>query len=264
MSRTTVLAATASALLVASVSNASLLASADFASYADGALVGQNGWAQYNTQSTNPLTVSAGRVTWAGNGNTASNHQDAFLAFTSQITQPTTGTTILNFDILLSVSSAGGAGSYFAALNQNTTSGTSGNFQNVRMVTQASGAGYVFGTRLNGQGGYPFGYGTTVLNFGQTYALRAEINLVAGNANDFINLYVGSDFNNLSLYGTAGYGTGTVADISVGAMLLSQFSSSSAFESGVSVSSMSVTLVPTPGALAILGVAGLVARRRRR
>ena len=264
MSHTPVLAATASALLVASVSNASLLASADFASYADGALVGQNGWAQYNTQSTNPLTVSGGRVTWAGNGNTASNHQDAFLAFTSQITQPTTGTTILNFDILLSVSSAGVAGSYFAALNQNTTSGTSGNFQNVRMVTQASGAGYVFGTRLNGQGGYPFGYGTTVLNFGQTYALRAEINLVAGNANDFINLYVGSDFDNLSLYGTAGYGAGSVSDISVGAMLLSQFSSSSAFESGVSVSSMSVTLVPTPGAIALLGVAGLVARRRGR
>lgn len=102
-----------------------------------------------------------------------------------------------------------------------------------------------------------------MLNFGQTYALCAEINLVAGNANDFINLYVGSDFNNLSLYETADYGAGTGTDISVGAMLLSKFLSSSAFESGASVSSMSVTLVPTPGALALLVVAGLVARRRR-
>jgi MYXO-CTERM domain-containing protein len=264
MSRIAPIAAASAALIIASASSASLLASADFSTYADGALVGQNGWAQFGSSSTSPLTVGAGRVTWAGNGNTSSNHQDAFLAFASQITQPTVGTTILNFDILLSVSSAGAAGSYFAALNQNTTSGTSGNFQNVRMVAQASGAGYVFGTRLNGQSGYPFGYGTQVLNFGETYALRAEINLVAGNANDFINLYVGSDFSNLSLYGTAGYGAGTVSDISVGAMLLSQFSSGTAFESGVSVASMSVTLVPTPGALALLGVAGLVARRRRR
>ena len=264
MSRNTVLAATASALVVASVSSASLLASANFASYADGALVGQNGWVQYNTQSTNPISVSGGRVTWAGNGNTASNHQDASLAFTSQVTQPVTGTTTLNYDILLSMASAGTSPSYFAALNQNTTTGTSGNFQNVRMVAQSSGAGFVFGTRLNGQSGYPFGYGNAVLNFGQTYALRAEINLVAGNANDFITLYVGSDFDNLSLYGNAGYGTGTVADISVGAMQLSQFSSATAFESGVSISSLSVSLVPTPGALALLGVAGLVATHRRR
>jgi hypothetical protein len=264
MSRNTVLAATASTLVVASASSASLLASANFASYADGALAGQNGWVQYNTQSTNPMSVSGGRVTWAGNGNTASNHQDAMLAFASQVTQPVSGTTILNYDILLSVASAGTSPSYFAALNQNTTTGTSGNFQNVRMVARSSGSGFVFGTRLNGQGGYPFGYGSTELNFGQTYALRAEINLVAGNANDFINLYVGSDFDNLSLYGTAGYGTGSVSDISVGAMMLSQFSSATAFESGVSISSLSVSLVPTPGALALLGVAGLVATHRRR
>jgi MYXO-CTERM domain-containing protein len=192
------------------------------------------------------------------------NNQDAMLAFTQQVTQPTSGSTILNFDMLLSVASAGANPSYFAALNQNTGTVTSGNFQNVRMVAQSSGGGFVFGTRLNGQSGYPFGYGTTVLNFNQIYALRAEINLVAGNANDFINLYVGNDFNSLSLYGTAGYGTGTVADISVGAMLLSQFGSGSSFESGVSVSSMSVSVVPAPGAAALVGLAGLVSARRRK
>jgi MYXO-CTERM domain-containing protein len=132
------------------------------------------------------------------------------------------------------------------------------------MVAQASGSGFVFGTRVNGQTGYPLVYGTSVLNFNQTYALRAEVNLVAGNANDFINLYVGSSFNDLSLYGTAGYTTGTVADISVGAMLLSQFASGTAFESGVGIQSMSVSIVPAPGAVALLGVAGLAAGRRRR
>jgi hypothetical protein len=146
---------------------------------------------------------------------------------------------------------------------QVTDAGTGSNFQNVRMVAAASGSGFVFGTRVNGQSGYPFGYGTTVLNFGQTYALRAEINLVAGNANDFIKLYVGNNFNSLSHYADAGYGAGLVTDISVGAMLLSQFASNSAFEAGVSVSSMRVTQIPAPGALALIGLAGLVARRRR-
>jgi hypothetical protein len=47
-------------------------------------------------------------------------------------------------------------------------------------------------------------------------------------------------------------------------MVLSQFASSSAFESGVSMQSMSVYVVPAPGALALLGAAGLVSRRRRR
>ncbi|MFZ4721634.1 MAG: hypothetical protein ACOYMI_00620 [Phycisphaerales bacterium] len=255
-----------SAIVAASVSGSALatvLASADFSTYADGNLVGQSGWVQYNTQSTNPLQVSGGKVSWTGGGTTSSNHEDAMLAFTQQITQPTEGTTVLNFDMVLSVSSAGASPSYFAALNQNTGTGTSGNFQNVRMVAKSQGAGFVFGSRLNGQSGYPFGYGTQELVFGQTYALRAQVNLVAGNANDFINLYVGSDFNSLSLYGTAGYSTGTVTDISVGAMLLSQFSGSSAFGSSVSVSSMSVSVVPAPGALALLGLAGLISRRRR-
>ena len=258
------LAVALSAIALGASAHAQTLASANFSSYANGNLVGQNGWLQYNTQTTAPIQVVNGAVTWTGNGTTAANNQDAMLAFSQQVTQPAEGTTILNFDMLLSISSAGASPSYFAALNTLTTTTTSGNFQNVRMVAQASGSGFVFGTRVNGQTGYPFVYGTSVLNFNQTYALRAEVNLVAGNANDFINLYVGSSFNDLSLYGTAGYTTGTVTDISVGAMLLSQFASSTAFESGVSVQSMSVSIVPAPGAVALLGVAGLAAGRRRR
>lgn len=260
------LAVALSVLAVGASAHAQTLASANFASYANGDLVGQNGWLQYNTSATAPIQVVNGAVTWTGNGTPASqvNNQDAMLAFSQQVTQPSEGTTILNFDMLLSISSAGASPSYFAALNTLTTTVTSGNFQNVRMVAQASGDGFVFGTRVNGQGGYPFGYGTTVLNFNQVYALRAEIHLVAGNANDFINLYVGSSFDSLSLYGNAGYSSGSVSDISVGAMLLSQFSSGTAFESGVSIQSMSVSIVPAPGAIALLGVAGLAAGRRRR
>jgi len=258
------LAVALSVIAFGASAHAQTLASANFASYANGNLVGQNGWLQYNTSATAPIQVVNGAVTWTGNGNTAANNQDAMLSFGQVIAQPSSGTTVLNFDILLSVSSAGASPSYFAALNGLDSTVTSGNFQNVRMVAQASGSGFVFGTRVNGQGGYPFAYGSGVLNFNQVYALRAEVNMVAGNANDFINLYVGDTFANMSLYGTAGYTTGTVTDITVGAMLLSQFASSTAFESGVSVQSMSVSIVPAPGAIALLGVAGLAAGRRRR
>ncbi|MBI1302757.1 MAG: hypothetical protein GC172_03085 [Phycisphaera sp.] len=255
------LSAAAMALSLASASNATILASANFADYANGPLVGQNGWQQYNTQSLRPIEVLNGSVNWAGGS--LDNAQDAMLAFSQQVVQPTEGTTILNFDILLSVSSAGTSPSYFAALNTLTTTATSGNFQNARLVARSSGSGFTFGARVNGQGGYPFAYGTEELSFGTVYALRAEIHMVAGNANDFINLYVGSDFSSLTLHATAAYGSGTVSDPLFGAMLLSQFGSASAFESGVSIQSMSVSLVPAPGALALLAAAGLVGRRRR-
>lgn len=245
------------------------LASADFATFTDGALVGQNGWLQYNTPTTAPLTVTSGRVAWAG-GATA-NNEDASLPFPSTVTQPVSGTTVLNFDMTLSVTAPSSSTpapnpSYFAALNTNNTSATSGNFQNARIVAQAQGSGYVFGARVNGQSGYPFAYGTQELTIGQDYALRAEINMVAGNANDSINLYVGPDFDTLSLYATAGYASGSVNDPTFGAMLLSQFGSASVFEAGVSVKSMSVTqVVPEPSTLGILAAGfGLLAAARRR
>jgi hypothetical protein len=247
-----------SALLLSASAHATVLASADFSTYTDGNLAGQNGWVQYNTQSTAPIQVDGGEVRWNGNGNTVVNNQDVMLSFGQIIAQPASGTTVLHFDLLLSILTAGtGAPAYFAALNSFDTTVTTNNFQNVRMVAQASGAGFVFGTRVNGQGGYPFAYGTDVLTFGTTYALRAEVNLVAGNANDFVRLFVGNDFNSLPAtpYATATYGSGTVTDITVGAMLLSQFANTTTFESGVVVNSMSVTLVPEPSSLALAGLA---------
>ena len=245
---------------------AATLASANFASYSDGALVGQNGWQQWRTETTSPLTVSAGRVAWLGGATT--NNQDAFLPFPSDVVQPASGTTVLNFDMTLSVDAPSASNpSYFAALNTNNTSSTSGNFQNARIVAQTQGAGYVFGTRVNGQSGYPWSFGTQELTIGQDYALRAEINMVAGNANDFINLYVGPDFDNLSLYTTAGYGSGSVNDPSFGSIVLSQFGTASVIEPGVSVGSISVTqVVPEPSTIAMAGVglAAAAAGLRRR
>ena len=260
--------AVAAALLTAFLPlslKAQALASADFSSpaYTDGALVGQNGWAQYNTQSTLPLTVTNGRVGWPGGATV--NNQDAFLPFPAQVTQPATGSTVLNFDLFLNVSAPSASNpSYFASLNTLTTSTTSGNFANARLVALAQDAGFVFGARVNGQSGYPFVYGTNVLTIGQDYALRAEINMVAGNANDFINLYVGPDFNNLSLYATAGYTTGTVSDPLFGAILLSQFGSVSVPEAGVSIQSVSVVPEPSTYALVLMTGAGALWFAKRR
>jgi hypothetical protein len=181
------------------------------------------------------------------------------------------GTTVLNWDTVINVTAPSASNpSYFLALNTNNTSSTSGNFQNARLVAQTSETGYVFGARVNGQSGYPFAYGTDVLNINEDYALRAEINMVAGNANDFINLYVGPDFDNLSLYATAGYsGSGTVSDPSYGSILISQFGTASTIEAGVSILSTSISVVPEPATTGLAGIGiatavlGLYRRRRR-
>jgi len=144
-----------------------------------------------------------------------------------------------------------------AALNTLTGTTTSSNFANARITAQATTGGFLFGARVNGQSGYPFAFGTDVLDIGTDYALRAEINMVAGNANDFIRLFVGPDFDSLSLYATAGYsGSGIVSDPLFGAMLISQFGSATVFEPGVSIASMSVSVVPEHSALALACLGG--------
>jgi hypothetical protein len=255
---------------IAAPATAQTLASATFSTYSNGDLVGQNGWQQYNTQTSSPLQVTGGTLSWVGPGLTPTNNQDAMLAFSQQITQPLTGTNVINYDLLLSIGSAGpnATPSYFAALNEFTGTTTSGNFQNVRLAVQSSGTGFVFGSRVNGQSGYPFSFGTTVLAFNQPYALRAQFNQVSGTSNDFIQLFVGPDFNSLTLYGTSGWnGVGTVTDPSAGAMLVSQFASATAFGSSISIQSMSATLVPEPSTLVLAGLglvaAGWAVRRRR-
>lgn len=260
--------ASAFVIFSASVVSAADLAFADFATYSDGALVGQNDWQQYATQTARPLTVATGSVSWLGGS--VDNGQDAMLAFAEQVVQPTEGSTILWFDVQLRVTANAGTNpSYFAALNTLTTTSTSGNFQNARLVARSAESGFQFGTRVNGQSGYPFAYGDAVLSYGTTYAVRQEIHMVTGNANDFINLYVGPDFDNLSLYATAAYsGTGTVADPLFGAMLLSQFGSASTQEAGVSFDVMRVAVVPEPSTYALacvsVGLLGALARGRSR
>ncbi len=243
---------------------AEVIASSNFATLADGPLVGQGGWLQFGTSATNPLTVAGGSVSWTG-GATVDN-QDAILFFPSQITQPASSPFTVTFDMTLSVSSApASAPSFFAALSTSPSTTTAGNFSNARLAVQSLNSGFVFGARVNGQGGYPFAFGTSELNFNQSYALRAEIVMNPGNANDTINLFVGNDFSSLALHSTAVYTAGTVTDPLFGGIIISQFGSGTVNQAGVSISSVSVSAIPEPGSMAMLAVAGVggcLARRR--
>jgi autotransporter-associated beta strand protein len=221
------------------------LGSAAFSTYPDGALVGTSGWQQYLSPSTNPLQVNAGAVSWSG-GAASADHQDAMLPFEQLVMPPLSGTSVITYDLLMNVASANaGTPSYFAALNALTDNAATNNFQNARLAVTASGTGFLFGARVNGQAGYPYRFGTTVLSLNQDYALRAEIHQVAGNANDLIKLYVGPNFSTLSLYATAGYSSGAVTDPTYGAMLLSQFSGVNAVGSTLSVKSLAASYSPT-------------------
>jgi len=212
---------------------------ANFSTFTNGALVGQNSWVQYNTAATAPIAITNGKVSWVGGS--IVDDQDAILPFSSVIVQPTAGITTINFDILLSISATGAAPSYFLALNNLNTTVTTNNFANARIAAKTQDDGFVFGGRVTGQTGYPFAYGSTKLTFNTQYAVRGVLKMVNGNANDTLKLYVGSDFSNLSLYSTCAYTTGTVADPTFGAVVLSQYGSATVNESGASISSIKVT-----------------------
>ncbi len=242
--------------------SADIITSADFSTYADGPLVGQKGWVQFLNPSSNPLTVLGGSVAWAGGGNI--DNQDAMLAFATQIGQPTSGTQVYNFDLRLQISQVqvGPDPAVIASLQQSADPNSSNPV--VQLWVRSEGVGFVFGTRIDNSS--PFAFGSQALNFNETYALRAGVNLVAGKSNDFIELSVGNNFNNLNLQATT-IPTGSATDPLLAAMRLAQRGTATVAEPGVRIFSMSVSSVPEPSSMALLSVVGSIAwvvvRRRR-
>ena len=228
-----------SLVLPANIFAQTTVVEADFSNYTNGSLVGQNNWIQYGTSAIRPLTIENNSVTIPGQS--TSDAQDALLPFQSVIQQPAVGTIVLNYDVVLTVTAAGASPAYFLALSSLNTNSTSGNYFNARVAAMTMGDGFVFGTRVNSQSGYPYTYGINKLTFGTKYALRLRIEITAGNANDVIKLYTGSDFNNMTLQATSAYSTGTVTDPVFGGILISQYGSASTYESGVSIESIKVT-----------------------
>jgi PKD repeat protein len=106
-----------------------------------------------------------------------------------------------------------------------------------------AGSTYRLATRVNGQSGYPFVTGSA-LNYGTNYMVILEADMITGNANDVSKLYVNPTSSDITIqtpYATATYSSGTVADPgSLGAIDLSQFTSSSIAQSGVQIRKLAV------------------------
>jgi hypothetical protein len=114
-------------------------------------------------------------------------------------------------------------------------------------------------------------YGTSVLNFNQSYNVVLAIDFVAGAANDMASIFVDPTSANrglLTAYASSNaWGANTEAT-AIAAVNLRQGTSSSApsvkVASLLAGDSLTAVGVPAPGAVALLGVAGFIGSRRRR
>lgn len=228
-------------LAIPALVSAQTLASANFSTYTLNAeLVGQNGWAQVGANGLNPVFVSPSGVV-ALPGGPAVDGQDVFLPFSETVLPPEEGVTTLRFDAVINVTFAGANPSYFFALQ-------GGAFANARIAAKEAPGGYVLGVRVTGQSGYPFVYGSTVFAYGTPIHMRAIVHLVAGAANDEIELLASENPLQLIPQAVSKFLTGsTPTDPSdYNAVIISQFGSGTVQQSGVAISSLSVTkVVPT-------------------
>jgi hypothetical protein len=257
------------------LAQAALLLNQNFSSYANGNLVGQNGWTQLPSSATLPIQVSAGKVVIPG-GQAAADNQDAWIdSSPNLVAAPGAGTTSIYYGLDMSVQSAptlgsGGitAPSYFAAL-YNAAGG--GGFANERLTAQDNSANvpntYLLGARITGQAGDPFSYGTLPLTYNTPYTVVVEADMVAPTANnDTLEIYV-----NGALYLNHSIGTGS-DPTGIGSFVFSQFSSATVGNVGVTIGAVRIADnlaeaagVPEPSTILLSGLAllGLIPAVRR-
>lgn len=243
----------------------------NFNAFSSGNLVGQASWNQIGASVTSPLQVSGGEVVIPF-GQTVDN-QDAAKSFGVTIAPPGVGTLSFFYGFQMTMAAAPASNpSYFAALGDGVT------FYNLRLTARADGlGGFQLGARVNGQSGYPFAYGGS-LAYNTPYNVIVEGDMVAGNANDVVKIFVNPTSGNLGLeipYATGTWnGIGTVTDPAGFAnLVISQFGSATVFNAGLSIRtavagdsfSEVVSAVPEPsiGALVGLGWLTLLGLRRR-
>jgi MYXO-CTERM domain-containing protein len=250
------LAAGTCAMIAADAANAAVYCSTNFSSgYNNGNLVGQNSWTQISIDSNNPVQVSSGSAILRTSG------QDVVRAFADTVAM--TASTTLYLRATLQVTAAQ-SGDYFLGFDNSTTGG---NYFG-RVFAKTSGSGFVLG--VSGQSNTST-YGTSVLNFNETYTVVYAWDFVSGLANDTLTMYVNPNSatrEDLTSYVNANW-AGNEPTVALASIAMRQGSVSSA--PSVSVGSLAagssladVGVVPAPGALALLGVAGLVGSRRRR
>jgi hypothetical protein len=242
--------AAGSVLAASSMAHAAILYSTDFNSptYSDGALLGQDGWLITGTSVVNPLNVA--NTATNGSVSLTTTGQDANRPFTPSVTSDSV---FLSADI--TISAAGSSGDYFLHLSDGSTS----NFY-ARIYAKAATGGFVMAM---GTSSGAATYGTDVLLFDTTYHILARYDFVAGAGNDTGALFV----NPVDPFGVgdtayvAATNAGTDAT-TISAVNLRQGTASSA--PTVVVDNITVSIVPAPSSMALMGLGGLLVARRRR
>lgn len=238
------IAAVAALAGIASVANAALVYTTDFnaPTYSAGALVGQDGWLQTGTVVTNPLQVAGGAVAMTTG-------QDANRPFAG------VNTDSIFLSATFTLTTASSAGDYFIHLGD----GGASNF-NARIYAKAATGGFVMAM---GTSSGAVTYGTNVLPLNTPITLVARYDFVAGALNDTGALFI----NPANAYGIGDTAYVAATTIGVDATTISSVNlrqGSASNAPAVSVDALSVYTIPTPGSIALLGLAGLVAGRRRR
>lgn len=208
-----------------------------------GNLVGQDSWTA-PTGTLNAVQVgSTGTTLVNGTGN----RQDVAHA----LTRISTGETYyVGFDVTVSASSnVSGTGTYFMAFRNNT------NYVTRMFVTSATGSNFTFG--LSGNSDTPTAWGTG-LTFGTSYRVVGSYTQGTNVTNLWVNP---TSASSTSITSTADAGANINSillrqDAGIATELVSNMVVSTTFDEAAAV--------PAPGAIALLGAAGLIGARKRR
>jgi len=243
----TLLAAGTCAMIAASAANASVVYSSALKAppLNVGALAGQDSWTVLSG------TVNAVQV--GSTGTTLVNGSDSREDLVHALTQIGTGQTYyVGFDVTVSAPGNLGGSTYFMAFNNGTNYGTR------IFVTSFSASNFTFG--LSGNGSSPSAAWGTALTFGTTYRVVGSYTQGTNVTNLWVNP---SSEASTSITSTAN------AAININSILLRQDGGTatelvSNMVVATSFAEAATFPVPAPGAIALLGVAGLVGSRRRR
>jgi MYXO-CTERM domain-containing protein len=257
-------------MIAASAANAGVYYSTNFGTgYTNGNLAGltpdaagQNGWKQTSTIATTPIQVTDGAAIVGKSG------QDVYRAFDSTATA-TPGTT-LYVSASIKVTAAQPGGDYFMFVGDPVA--TTNSFYG-RLFAKSTTGGMLLGIQSTSGTGSAVTYGTTVLSLNQTYNVVYAYDFVAGTLNDTFTMYVDPTSTNrasLTSYASAAWLSTSVAEpaqlteigLRQGSPGIAPTVSVYSLAAGSSLADVGV--VPAPGALALLGVAGLIGSRRRR
>ena len=156
--------------------------------YADGNLVGQNGWTQTSTASNNPVQYFEGKVVVGSTG------QDVWKPLTTQISKASVSTVYTRIDF--SVVNAQATGDYF--FNLSDPAGTASNFYQ-RLFVRSSGSGFNLGLQSTSGTGAVSVWGSSVYNLNELLSVVIAWDMVAGTLNDTFNIYVNPLTNDRSL-----------------------------------------------------------------